>query len=53
MNEYDPRRVYLSANNRINLALKVFGYSVLGYFILALISIVVFTIFGAIANVTR
>ncbi|MGH2358351.1 MAG: hypothetical protein ACRDGJ_10125 [Candidatus Limnocylindria bacterium] len=53
MEEYDPKRVYLSASNRVNLALKVFGYSVLGYLILALIFITVFALFGFLANLGR
>jgi hypothetical protein len=34
---YRPDRKYLSASNTLFLALKVFGYSLLGYLIIVLI----------------
>jgi hypothetical protein len=39
------QRVYLSADNRLYLALKVFGYSLLGY-LLIIVPLVAFVLMG-------
>jgi hypothetical protein len=46
-------RVYLSASNRFYLALKTFGYSLLGYLIIALILIAFVLLGGSLAQITR
>jgi hypothetical protein len=46
-------RVYLSASNRFYLALKTFGYSLLGYFIIAVILVVFVFLGGGLAQLTR
>ncbi len=49
--EYQPNRKYLNASNWFFLALKVFGYNLLGYFMVALIALVVFFVIRLLANV--
>ena len=46
-------RVYLSASNRFYLALKTFGYSALGYLILALTLGVFVLLGGFLSQLTR
>jgi hypothetical protein len=41
-----PPRVYLSASNRFYLALKVFGYNLLGYLVIVGIFLVIALIVG-------
>jgi hypothetical protein len=46
-------RVYLSASNRFYLALKTFGYSFLGYLIIAVILVAFVFLGGGLAQLTR
>lgn len=43
-------RVYLSASNRFTLALKTFGYSILGYLMVAIVILVVLWLIGTLAT---
>ena len=51
----DPteNRVYLSASNHFYLALKTFGYSLVGYLLLALVVLVVVFVGAFIAELSR
>jgi len=46
----DPNRKYLSASNTIFLALKVFGYNVLGYILFFVPLFIIIAIIGALGR---
>lgn len=48
--EYRPDRKYLSASNWVFLALKVFGYNVLGYLLIVIPLAILFAVFAFVAG---